>query len=151
MIEVKNQTRFMVLFTPGSLTTWEKSWYASPCVPPQEFAYYPPLIINSLHLYRNHMMTEFAFFSNRVERWKRDLASLWGNFNMCPCLDHFELPGHSPAELISASSFKVLGNTQEPHHDITYLLVHLGHTTEDRQYGVSLVWVNPNQTRTSTM
>ena len=97
------------------------------------------------------MMTEFTFFSNRVERWKRDLATLWGNFNVCPHLNCLELPGHSPAELISVSSFKVWGNTWEPHHDMAYLLVHLGNTTEDRQYGVSLVWVNPNQTRTSTM
>ena len=79
------------------------------------------------------------------------MASLWGNFNVCPQLDHLGLPGHSPAELISVSSFKVWGNTWEPCHNIAYLLVHLGNTTEDRQYGVSLVWVNPNQTRTSTM
>ena len=104
---------------------------------------------NSLHLYRNPMMTEFAFFSNRAERWKRDLATLWGNFNICPCLNHLELPGHSLAELISVSSFKVWGNTWDPHQDMAYLLVCLDNTTEDRQYGVSLVWVNPNQTRTS--
>ena len=79
------------------------------------------------------------------------MASLWGNFDICPCLDHFDLPCHFPAELISVSSFKVWGNTQEPCHDIAYLLVHTGNTTEDRQYGVSPVWVNPNQTRTSTM
>ena len=34
---------------------------------------------------------------------------------------------------------------------MAYLLVCLGDTTEERQYGVSLVWVNPNQTRASTM
>ena len=34
---------------------------------------------------------------------------------------------------------------------MAYLLVCLGNTTEDRQDGVSLVWVNPNKTRTSTM
>ena len=96
-------------------------------------------------------MTEFAFFSNRVEKWKKDLASLWGNFGVCPHLNHLELPGHSPAELISVSSFKVWGNTWEPCPDMAYLLVHLGNTTEDRQYGVSLVWVSPNQTRASTM
>ena len=96
-------------------------------------------------------MTEYAFFVNKAERWKRDLTSLWGNFNVCPCLDHLELPCHSPVELSSVSSFKVWRNTQEPHHDITYLLVHMGNTHEDRQYGVSLVWVNPNQTRASTM
>ena len=97
------------------------------------------------------MMTEFAFFSNRVERWKRDLATLWGNFDVCPHLNCLELPGHSPAKLISVSSFKVWGNTWDPHHEMAYLLVCLGNTTEDRQYGVSLVWVNPNQTRTSTI
>ena len=97
------------------------------------------------------MMTKYAFFANKTDRWKRDLASLWGNFDVCSHLDHFELPCHSPAGLISVSSFKVWGNTQEPCHDIAYLLVHTGNTTEDREYGVSLVWVNPNQTRTSTM
>ena len=97
------------------------------------------------------MMAEFAFFSNRVKRWKRDLAILWGNFDICPHLNCLELPGHSPAELVSVSSFKVWGNTWDPHHDMAYLLVHLGNTTEERQYGVSLVWVNPNQTRASTM
>ena len=56
------------------------------------------------------MMTEYAFFANKAERWKRDLASLWGNFNVCYCLDHLELPCHSPVELISISSFKVWGN-----------------------------------------
>ena len=79
------------------------------------------------------------------------MASLWGNFNTCPHLDHLELPCHSPAELISISSFMVWGNIQEPHHNIAYLLVCTENTTEDRQYSVSLVWVNPNQTRTSTM
>ena len=74
-----------------------------------------------------------------------------GNFDVCPNLDHFELPCHSPAEMISVSSFKVWGNTQEPHHNIAYLLVCTGNTTEDRQYSVSLVWLNPKQTRTSTM
>ena len=97
------------------------------------------------------MMTEFAFFSNRAEWWKRDLATLWGNFDICPHLNHLELPGLSPAELISVSSFKVWGNTQDPHHDMAYLLVHLGNTTEERQYGVSLVWVTPKQARASTM
>ena len=74
-----------------------------------------------------------------------------GNFNVCPCLDHLDLPCHSPAELFSVSSFKVWGNIQEPCHDITYLLVCIENTTEDRHYSVSLVWVNPNQARASTM
>ena len=97
------------------------------------------------------MMTEFAFFSNRVERWKRDLVTLWGNFDICPCLNCLDLSCHSPAKLISLSSFKVWGNIWHPWHNMAYLLVCLGDTTELRQYSVSLVWVNPNQTRVSTM
>ena len=34
---------------------------------------------------------------------------------------------------------------------MAYLLVCLGSTTEERQYGVSLVWVSPKQSRASTM
>ena len=79
------------------------------------------------------------------------MASLWENFDICPHLDHLELPCHSLMELSSVSSFKVWENTQEPHHNITYLLVCIGNTTEDRQYGISLMWVNPTQTRASTM
>ena len=97
------------------------------------------------------MMTEYTFFVNKVERWKKDMAPLWGNFSICPCLDHLELPCHSPVELFSVSSFKVWRNIQEPHHDITYLLVCTGNTTQDTCYGISLVWVNPNQARASTM
>ena len=74
-----------------------------------------------------------------------------GNFDVCPCLSHLELPSHSPAELTSVSSFKVWGNTRDPRHDMAYLLVHRGDTTEEIQYGVSLVWVNPTQARASTM
>ena len=97
------------------------------------------------------MMTEFNFFTDRVDRWTKNFSTLWGNINICPHLNCLELPCHSPLKLISVSSFKVWGNIQSPHCDMAYLLVHLGNTTEERQYGVSLVWVNPDQTRTSTM
>ena len=96
-------------------------------------------------------MTKFAFFLNRAEMSKKDLATLWGSFDICPCLSHLELPGHPPVELVSVSSFKVWGNSQDPHHDMAYLLVHLGNTTEERHYGVSLVWVSPKQARASMM
>ena len=97
------------------------------------------------------MMTEFDFFTDRVDRWMKNFSTLRGNIDICPHLNHLELPCHSPVKLISVSSFKVLGNIQSPHHDMAYLLVCLVNTTEERQYGVSLVWMNPHQTRTSTM
>ena len=70
----------------------------------------------------------------------KNFSTLWGNIDICPCLNCLELPCHSPVE-ISLSSFKVWGNIQSLHHDMAYLLVCLGNTTEERQYGVSLVWV----------
>ena len=96
-------------------------------------------------------MAEFTFFSNRAERWMKNLSTLWGNIDVCPHLNCLELSCHSPAELISVSSFKVWGNIWDPHHNMANLLVCLGNTMEARQYGVSLVLVNPNHTRATTM
>ena len=59
-------------------------------------------------------MTKYTFFVNKVERWKKDMATLWGNFDVCPHLHHLELPCHSLAELFSISSFKVWGTFMNP-------------------------------------
>ena len=79
------------------------------------------------------------------------MASLGGNLNICPCLYQLELPCHSQAELFSISSLKVWGNIQKPHHNIAYLLVQVENAMKERHYGISLVWVNPNQVRAATM
>ena len=52
-------------------------------------------------------MTEYAFFAEKVDRWGKDMASLWGNLNIGPCLYWLELPCHSQAELFSISNLKV--------------------------------------------
>ena len=96
-------------------------------------------------------MTEYAFFAEKGERWGKDMASLWGNLNICPHLYWLELPCNSQAELFSISSLKVWGNVQIPCHNIAYLLVWVENAMKDRQYGISLVWVNPNQVRAATM
>ena len=96
-------------------------------------------------------MTEYSFFAEKADRWGKDMASLWGNLNICPQLYHLELPCHSQVELFSISSLKVWGNIQKPHHDIAYLLVWVENTMKDRHYDISLVWVNPNQVRAATM
>ena len=79
------------------------------------------------------------------------MASLWGNLNIFPQLYWLELSYHSQVELFSISSLKVWGNVQKPHCDIAYLLVWVENTMKDRHYGISLVWVNPNQVRAATM
>ena len=96
-------------------------------------------------------MTEYAFFAEKVDRWGKDMASLWGNLNICSHLYQLELPCHSQVELFSISSLKVWGNVQKPCCDIAYLLVQVENTIKNRQYGISLVWVNPNQVRAATM
>ena len=79
------------------------------------------------------------------------MVSLWGSLNICPHLNYLELPCHSSGELLSISSLEIWGDIQEPHNDMAYLLVHTGDTLEAQNYGVSLVWINPNQVWESTM
>ena len=96
-------------------------------------------------------MTEYAFFAGKADRWGKDMASLWGNLNICPHIYWLELPCHSQVELFSISSLKVRGNIQKTHSDIAYLLVWVENAMRDRHYGISLVWVNPNQVRVAIM
>ena len=96
-------------------------------------------------------MTEFAFFARKAERWGKDMMSLWGNLNICPCLNYLELPCHTSGELLSISSLKIWGDTQEPCNDMAYLLVCTGDALEAQNYGISLVWISPHQVQASTM
>ena len=74
-----------------------------------------------------------------------------GTSNICPQLYWLEFPCHSQAELFSISSLKVWGNIQKSYCNIAYLLVQVENIMKDRHYGISLVWVNPNQVRAATM
>ena len=51
----------------------------------------------------------------------------------------------------SLSSLHVWGDTQKPHCDIAYFLVPVEDVMQGRQYGISLVWVHPNQVRAATI
>ena len=97
------------------------------------------------------MMTVYAFFAGKAERWGKDMMSLWENLNICPHLNYLELLCHSSGELLSISSLKIWGDIQKPCNDMAYLLVHTGDTLEAWNYGVSVVWINPNQVQVSTM
>ena len=97
------------------------------------------------------MMTEFAFFAGKGERWGKDMMALWGNLNICPHLNYLELLYHSSGELLSISHLKIWGDAQEPHNDMAYLLVCTGDASEAQNYGMSLVWISPHQVWASTM
>ena len=96
-------------------------------------------------------MTECAFFARKAEGWGKDMMSVWGSLNICPCLNYLELLCLSSGELLSISGLKIWGDVQEPHNDMAYLLVCTGDTLEAWNYGISLVWINPNQVWASTM
>ena len=96
-------------------------------------------------------MTEFAFFASKEDRWGDNIRALWGNLDICPCLDYLELPYHTSGELLSISCLKVWGDTQEPHNNMAYLLVHRGDIWEAESYGLALVWISLHQAQASTM
>ena len=56
------------------------------------------------------MMTKFAFFTGKAERWGKDMMPLWGNLEISPHLNYLELPCHTSGELLSISSLKILGD-----------------------------------------
>ena len=96
-------------------------------------------------------MTGFTFFAGKEDRWGDNMMALWGNLSICPCLDYLEVPYHTSGELLSISCLKVWGDTQEPHNDMAYLLVHTGDTSGAESYGLALVWISPHQAWVFTM
>ena len=79
------------------------------------------------------------------------MVALWGNLSICPHLNYLELPYHTLGELLSISCLKIWGDTQEPHNDKAYLLVHTGDASGAESYSMALVWISPHQVRASTM
>ena len=66
------------------------------------------------------MMTEFAFFDGKEERWGDNMRALWGDLSSLSLPDHLELPYHTPGELLSISHLKVWEDIQEPCNDMAY-------------------------------
>ena len=90
-------------------------------------------------------MTKFAFFASKEERLGNSMMALWGNLDICPCLNYLELPYHTPGELLSISHLKIWGNIQEPCNNMAYLLIHTGDASGAANYGIALVWISPHQ------
>ena len=91
-------------------------------------------------LYRCYTMAEYAFFMQKADRWRKDVAPLGGNLNIFPQLHQLELPCHSQAELPSLNSLKVRGEGQKPHQDTAFLLVQVENAMgESSSYWQTLV------------
>ena len=65
-------------------------------------------------------MTEYSFFLQKADQWRKDMALMWGDINICPLLHWFQLPCHSQAELSSLNGLKAWGDRHKLHHDITF-------------------------------
>ena len=96
-------------------------------------------------------MTEFTFFDGKEDRWHNSMRAFLGNISVCPCLDYLELPYHTSGELLSICCLKVWGDSQEPHSNMAYLLVHMEDSSKARSYSMALVWISPHQALASTM
>ena len=97
-------------------------------------------------------MVEYAFFLQKADWWKKDMALMWRDIIIWDLLHQFQLPCHSQAELSSLNGLKAWGEGQKLCHDITFLLVLAEEeATGDRNYGLSIVWVNPTQARVPSM
>ena len=121
--DINTQTKFMALFTSGSLLTWGEPLDTSSGVSPRYLSTIYSQLTTSPFLYRHPTMTEYAFFSHGVDRWRKEMALMWRIIDICPSLQQFHIPSHTPAELSSLSSLRAWGERQKVHHNITFLLV----------------------------
>ena len=96
-------------------------------------------------------MAEYAFFLQKADQWRKDMALLWGDLSICPLLPWFQLLCHSQVDLSSLNCLKVWRKGQNPHHNITFLLVWVEDAMGDKHYGLSVIWVKPSQVRVTSM
>ena len=80
------------------------------------------------------------------------MALMWGDINICPLLQWFQIPSLSQVELSSLNGLRAWGERQKFCHDIAFLLVLVEvEATGDKKYGLSTIWVNPSQARVPSM
>ena len=103
---VNTQTIFMVLFTSGSLLTWGKTLDASSSISPRYLSTIYSHLTVPPSFYRHPIMTDYAFFSQGLDRWGKEMALLWGSLTNCPLLQQFHIPSITAVELSSLTSLK---------------------------------------------
>ena len=150
--KVITQTIFLVLFTSGSLLTWDRPLDALSGISPQIFICYL-LSINYIPLfYRYYMMTDYASFCKVLTGGGRTLPCYGEHLNICPSLQQFHISSITQSELSSLTGLKAWGDKGKFCNDITFLLVSAKEEAiGDRKYGLSTIWVNPCQARVHSM
>ena len=97
-------------------------------------------------------MGNYEFFLKGPSQWGEAFQSLWRHHDIWPLLDQFHVTSITQSELSSLTSLKAWGNLEKFWSDIAFLLVLAEEcTVGDRIYGLFIMWVNPYQTRVSSM
>ena len=81
---VNTQIIFMVLFTSRSLLPWGKPLDASFGISPRYLSATYSQLTTSPSFYIHHMMTDYAFFSQGLDRWGRSSPCFGGVFPSAP-------------------------------------------------------------------
>ena len=150
--DINTQTRFMVLFTSGSLLTWGKPLDASPGIFPMYLStIYSQLTISPFHLQISYSDRVCFLFSRDRQVEKRDGSNL-GEYQHLPLTVTVSYSLPYPRETVLPEQPQGLGERQKACHNIAYLLVlAMEEATWDRKYGLSTIWVNPCQARVHSM
>ena len=152
LVEVKTETRFMVLFTSGSLLTWGQPLDALPAISSRYLpAIYFQLTISPFLLQTSHhdrvclLLTKSRMMENRK-------GSNVGGHQHLP----FAATVSNSLPFLSGTVLPewpyVSGERQKFCHDIAFLLVLAEkEAAGDRKYGLSTIWLNPSQVRVPSM
>ena len=76
---------------------------------------------------------------------------LVGSVNICPWISQFEIPHHTPADVSSLNGLRAWVEDHSLCCDIAFLVILMEEALGDKQYGISMVWVDPSQTRVTSM
>ena len=107
------QTIFMVPFTPRSLPTQGKPPDASSGIFPRYLSTTHFQLTVSPLSHRHPIMTDYAFFSQGLDRWGKEMALLWGSLTICSPLQQFHILSITPVELSSLTSLKAWGRNRK--------------------------------------
>ena len=150
--DVNTQTKFMVLFTSGSLLTWGKPSDASPGVSPRYLSTIYSQLTISPFLLQTFYNDRVCFLFARGRQVEKRNGSNVEEYQHLPltAMVSYSLP--HPSRTVLPEQPQGLGERQEAHHDIPFLLVLAEEeATGDRKYSLSTIWVNPCQARVHSM
>ena len=141
----------MVLFTSRSSLTWGNL---------QAFCMVSPPGIYLLSTPNNQLFMSLQRFYNdwilhSLPARKTDGVTTWGLFGVIlgsvPALITWNSHNILQGNYFLSVTLKSEGDTQEPHNDMAYLLVHTEDASEAESYSMALVWISPHQARASMM